>query len=853
MGNEEKLKILIEAQNNAQKAFDEANKQISETEQKVKSMSERMDAAGKKAQEVGGKMTKYMTLPILGLGAVAFKAGAELQDAMGAVNQIFDKSSDTVKNWADKLPTYYGIAKTEALQYSSTMGSMLKNIGGLSEEEAAKQSAQLIELSGDLAAMFGGSTADAVRALTGSLKGNNTMLDNYGMSALDAEVKAEAFRKGLMKADVDLVKVEAATIKVDEARKKSNETIKKYGKESDEARKTTNELALAQQGVEEAMAGSTSEMDVATKQAATLSLIMSQTKDVQGQAAREAEGGSGKLRALQTEMKNMSAEIGTKLLPVGIKLLGWAKDIFEGFGKLSPKMQNVILIVAGLGAAMGPVVYIGGTLLRTIKGVTSATKFASKHTQQLAKWTMVHGKSLAGNLKFQAQYRAMQIKENALKVAAKAHTIALTVAEKARMVATKVGIAIQTAFNAVMAINPFILITVAIIALIAIFVTLYKKNEAFRNFVDAAWKKISSIIKWAWENVIKPVWDAIVAVITNVLVPIFQFLWGFIQGVWLGITTAVQAAWAVISVIWNALVWTVTNIIIPAFKFLWGFLQGVWRGIGIIISWVWDNIIKPIWDAIVWYVTEILIPVWTKIFEIARAVWDGIWAAVSTAWGFIKGVFEAIWNFISGTLIPIFQSIWDTVASVFANVWNKIVWVKDKIMGAFDSVKGFIQGLIDKFNTIKDAIGSAFTTVADAILKPFKTAFNGVAELWNSTVGKISFTIPGWIPGIGGNKFSMPKMDKLYKGVRNFSGGAAIVGDIAGRGGEIINMPRGSDVYNNRESKQIMRSLADGNGGGGSVTNMFTGNIVLGDSTAVKEFFAELNKQGERSAIGIPA
>jgi len=35
------------------------------------------------------------------------------------------------------LPTYYGIAKTEAMQYASTMGSMLKNIGGLTEEEAA--------------------------------------------------------------------------------------------------------------------------------------------------------------------------------------------------------------------------------------------------------------------------------------------------------------------------------------------------------------------------------------------------------------------------------------------------------------------------------------------------------------------------------------------------------------------------------------------------------------------------------------------------------------------------------------------------------------------------------------------
>ena len=62
------------------------------------------------------------------------------------------------------------------------MGSMLVNIGGLTQDQAAKQSASLIQLAGDLTAMFGGTTQDAVRALTGALKGNNTMLDNYGMA-----------------------------------------------------------------------------------------------------------------------------------------------------------------------------------------------------------------------------------------------------------------------------------------------------------------------------------------------------------------------------------------------------------------------------------------------------------------------------------------------------------------------------------------------------------------------------------------------------------------------------------------------------------------------------------------------
>ena len=66
-------------------------------------------------------------------------------------------------------------------------------------------------------------------------------------------------------------------------------------------------------------------------------------------------------------------------------------------------------------------------------------------------------------------------------------------------------------------------------------------------------------------------------------------------------------------------------------------------------------------------------------------------------------------------------------------------------------------------------------------------------------------------------------------------------------------MPRGTDVFTNRESKRILRGLADGQGGGGSVTNMFTGNIYIADERAAKKFFEELNRQAELSSYGVPA
>src|SRR5690606_15727584 len=233
---------------------------------------------------------------------------ADFEDALGATDQIFKEASDATKKWADELPTYFGIAKKEALEYSNMMGSMLVNIGNLTEQEASKQSAKLIELAGDLTAMYGGTTQDAVRALTGALKGNTTMLDNYGMAANDALVKAKAYSMG-----------------------------------------------LAEQG---------KELDLAAKQAATLALIYEQSSAAQGQAAREAEGASGSMRALKTEIANLTAELGANLLPIITPIVNHIKVGAAVFRSLSPEAQKTITVVAAIAAAIGPLLLALGSLMQ---------------------------------------------------------------------------------------------------------------------------------------------------------------------------------------------------------------------------------------------------------------------------------------------------------------------------------------------------------------------------------------------------------------------------------------------------------------------------------------------------------
>jgi hypothetical protein len=67
--------------------------------------------------------------------------------------------------------------------------------------------------------------------------------------------------------------------------------------------------------------------------------------------------------------------------------------------------------------------------------------------------------------------------------------------------------------------------------------------------------------------------------------------------------------------------------------------------------------------------------------------------------------------------------------------------------------------------------------IADLITAPFKAAFRGIASLWNNTIGKLSFKVPGWVPGIGGKGFDVPDIPMLASGGIVDSATLALIGE----------------------------------------------------------------------------
>lgn len=335
---------------------------------------------------------------------------------------------------------------------------------------------------------------------------------------------------------------------------------------------------------------------------------------------------------------------------------------------------------------------------------------------------------------------------------------------------SKAIIAINGAMT-LLAANPIVLaiigIVAAIAALVAAAIYAYNNFEWFRTAVDATWDAIQTAISWAWESVIQPVFTAIVSWVQQSLIPWMQSMWEVMKKVWAGIATAVTWAWNnVIKPAWDTIYWYITTILIPYYTLLWNAAKAVFEKIAGIVSWAWNNVIKPAWDAISWYLTTILIPYLQLVWDFWSDVFNDIAAIVSWAWdNVIKPIWDLLAWYIGNILVPLFTAIWNVVSTVFNAVAATISWVWNSIISpVFNWISGAIGTLIAVFGTIKDGIASAFSTIFDVITSPFKTAFNAVAGFWNNTVGSLSFSVPSWVPGLGGKGFSMPKIPTFATG-----------------------------------------------------------------------------------------
>lgn len=602
-----------------------------------------------------------------GMADVINKAG-ELEQSVGAIDSVFKESAGQMHAWADSAATDVGLSKNEFNELGTLIGAQLKN-GGTAMEELAPKTNQLIGLGADLSSMFGGTTREAVEALSSALKGERDPIERYGVSLKQTEIDAKAAALGFEKVG---------------------------GSFSNEA-----------------------------QQAATLALIMEQTTDAHGNFARESDTYAHKVQVLSQQWENFTTGLGQAFLPVAMSALDWLMGLgpalepitgdFERLGTLLfsgdftgpifglEEDTPVIGILANIRSAIESTWQVGQLIFT---GELQGTPFGlTADTPAIGALTQIHeGFIQLGSVFAQLMEPGGAVMNLIDSIGAGFTTVWSAVGEHLLPIlgelwtsftgavagvlpqleggfaalgsaATTLGSIIAVAFAAIGtawdAVGPYVLPLVS----------------GFVTYIGGAFQSLSQVLSGIMTTILGVItgnwgqaWDGVKS--------IWEGFWGYIQAAWQWFTTytstVFSAVWALLTNIWNG---------------IWGTITGVLGGIqnGISAAWNWVvSVTTSAWNSFTQTITQTITSAWNTVAGILETFKSGIYNA---------------FTWVSGTVGRAVNDFWNGLTTAFDNGVKAVGAAFDKIKGLVTAPIKFVlqtvlnDGIIGGINGLAEKIG----------------------------------------------------------------------------------------------------------------------------------------------------
>lgn len=344
--------------------------------------------------------------------------------------------------------------------------------------------------------------------------------------------------------------------------------------------------------------------------------------DVAGAAGAAADAASdsfaGKAQSAMHELQGAIEPLGQPLLNIATNVAGVVRSFGEWFDGIGEGGQMAVLAIAGILAAIGPVLSVAGNLVAVIPAITTALSGA--------------------------------------------------------------GGAAGLFGGALTALTGPVGIVVGVLAgLTAAIVYLWNTNEGFRTAVSEAWNAIwgtiqgviaqlQPYVQQAWEaisnavtqamNVIMPIVSAGFQFIIAVAVPIlqqllqnvgntFQVILSTITGVMNGIAQIIQGAWSLIQGIFQTVLGLINGIVTGDFSQMEAGIQGIMSGITGIISGAWNVITSVVGGAINGVVTTVQNGLNTAL-SVVQGIFNGIESAIDGAMNGAKNIVSGVIDAIKG-------------------------------------------------------------------------------------------------------------------------------------------------------------------------------------------------------------
>lgn len=848
---EQELKRLEEQANQSATAL----QKISATGEKLQTVGSNIESAGKKLLPVTGAVTA--------LGTAAVKTAADFDSAMSQVAAVSGATGSDLEALRDKAREMGAKTKFSASEAAEAMnymamagwktGDMLDGIEGIMNLAAAsgEDLATTSDIVTDaltalgLSAADSGHFADILAAASSNANTNVSMMGETfkycapvaGALGFTAEDTAEAI--GLM-ANAGIKSSQAGTamrtmltnltgeVKFSGAAfgemtvqtTNADGSMRSLGdiladcrvafSQMSESERSANAEALVGKN---AMSGFLAVMNAAPSDIEKLnSAITNCDGTAEKMATTMQDNLEGQLTILKSQLEELAISFGELLMPAIRTIVGWIQKFVDWLNSMGEGTKKVVMTVALLAAALGPVLIVIGKVVGAIGTIMTIVP------------------KIAG---------AINVVKGAF-----------------------------AALNLTMLANPITLIIAAIAALVAAFIYFWNNCEGFRQFWINLWEGIKQAVTTAWNAItsfLSTAWKSILG--------IAQTVWGVISGffttLWEGITGVFTAAWTSISgvmtTIWNTItsVWqSIYDTISPlleAFRYLFETIfeairilieraftavsqkiQEIWNGIVAFLTPVLEgikNVFQTVWTAIQSVVTTVL----TAIQGVVTTVWNAIKNAVTTVMNAIKGVVSSAWNSIKSMI----SSVMNTIKSVITSIWNNVKSAIGSIIGqiytvihsGFEKAVGYVKGLASQaFNWGKDLVMGIVNGIKSCI-SAVTDAVTGVANKIRSV---LHFSVPDEGPLTDYESWMPDFMSGLAKGIEKSRG--LVEKAVSGVAADMVINPQvsalqmaGGSSTNGGVSDGTVSSLLSGireilDGMGSQNTGMISIPVYLGNN-----------------------
>ena len=286
---------------------------FSELSTKIADMGTKMQNVGQSMTAIGTKLTMGITMPIAAAGTAAIKLGSDLNESANKVDVVFGSMSQSVKDFAASSTEMYAISEGKALAMAGDYGAMAKSMG-MSEQQAANLSTEMVALAGDMASFHNKSIDIASNSLRGVFTGETESLKQFGVAMTQTNLEEFAARQG----------------KVYDKMTQGEKVLTRYN------------------------------------------YLLESQSDAIGDSGRTMNEFAGSTRQLRAALEDAGAALGQALIPVITPIIHVITSLAKAFSNLPEPVQTVIAVVMVLAAAIGPVILVMGTMVSAFGSLVSA-------------------------------------------------------------------------------------------------------------------------------------------------------------------------------------------------------------------------------------------------------------------------------------------------------------------------------------------------------------------------------------------------------------------------------------------------------------------------------------------------